>query len=383
MRSLIPAEAYTDETWFARERELLMRPLWQFVAPRMLLGKNNAFVTRSVCGIEVVVQNFEGELRAFENVCLHRQNPLQQQPQGVRPLVCSYHGWGYRADGAVDNIPFQDSAYRMPAQERECLRLRRFPVECIGQLVFVNVGDKPVALEEQFSMEALASLRAASELFDSEVLIATIPTRLNWKLAYENLRDSLHPRYLHQQSVYQQVKFQVQMDDAAVASAKAYHAAGSTDQAGHLEALRGFSNGGLNEPLVEMPHYAWHDNVERHGTDDYYLNWLVFPNLHIASGSGGYSFIIEHHQPVSAGRTDLSIYYVTARKKHRYATSAAVLMAHLEGAEKVLREDITVMEKVQSALHPGAPRAQLGDFEFGNIAVERWYMDVMQGRHVL
>lgn len=383
MRSLIPAEAYTDETWFARERELLMRPLWQFVAPRMLLGKNNAFVTRTICGVEVVVQNFEGELRAFENVCLHRQNPLQQQPQGVRPLVCSYHGWGYRADGAVDNIPFQDSAYRMPPQERECLRLRRFPVECIGQLVFVNVGVKPVALEEQFSMEALASLRAASELFDSEVLIATIPTRLNWKLAYENLRDSLHPRYLHQQSVYQQVKFQVQMDDAAVASAKAYHAAGSTDRAGHLEALRGFSNGGLNEPLVQMPHYAWHDNVERHGTDDYYLNWLVFPNLHIASGSGGYSFIIEHHQPVSAGRTDLSIYYVTARKKRRYATSAAVLMAHLEGAEKVLREDIAVMEKVQSALHPGAPRAQLGDFEFGNIAVERWYMDVMQGRHVL
>ncbi|QHI97960.1 Rieske 2Fe-2S domain-containing protein [Xylophilus rhododendri] len=383
MRSLIPAEAYTDEAWFARERELLMRPLWQFVAPRMLLGKHNAFVTRSICGIEVVVQNFDGELRAFENICLHRQNPLQQQPQGVRPLVCSYHGWGYRADGAVDNIPFHDSAYRLPPQERECLRLRRFPVECIGQLVFVNVGDKPVAIEQQFSMDALASLRAASELFDSEVLIATIAGRLNWKLAYENLRDSLHPRYLHQQSVYQQVKFQVQMDETAVAAAKAYHAQGSADRDQHMDVLRGFSNGGLNEPIAQMPHYAWHENVERYGQDDWYLNWLVYPNLHIASGSGGYSFIIEHHQPVSAGRTDLQIYYVTARKKKRYPTSAAVLMAHLEGAEKVLREDIDVMEKVQSALRPGAPRAQLGDFEFGNIAVERWYMDVMEGRHAL
>lgn len=337
MRSTLPAEAYIDEAWFVREREALMCPLWQFVAPRMLLAKHNGFVTRSVCGVEVVVQNFNGELRAFENICLHRQNPLQYQAHGVRPLVCSYHGWGYRDDGAVDNIPFQDTAYRLPAPERECLKLRRFPVECIGNLVFVNVGSKPVELHEQFSMEALASLRSASEHFDSEVLIATLPTKLNWKLAYENLRDSLHPRYLHQQSVYQQVKFQVQMDENAVNAAKSYHASGSIGREAHLAHLRAFSNGGLNEPLVQMPQYAWHDNVDRYGTDDWYLNWLVFPNLHVASGSGGYSFIIEHHQPISAARTDLVIYYVTARKKRRYPTSAAVLLAHLEGAEKSAR----------------------------------------------
>lgn len=383
MQSLIPAEAYLDEAWFVRERELLMKPLWQFVAPRMLLGKHNAFVTRSVCGIDVVVQNFDGELRAFENMCLHRQNPLQQQPHGVRPLVCSYHGWGYGASGAVENIPFHDSAYRLPQAERECLKLRQFPVECIGNLVFVNVGDKPVAMDEQFSLDALSSLRDASEHFDSEVLVATIETKLNWKLAYENLRDSLHPRYLHQQSVYQQVKFQVQMDETAITAAKAYHAAGTTGRAQHLQVLRGFSNGGVNEPLAQVAHYAWHDHVERFGSDDWYLNWLVYPNLHVASGSGGYSFIIEHHQPVSAGRTDLVLYYVTARKTRRYPTSAAVLLAHLEGAEKVLREDITVMEKVQSALRCDGPHATLGDFEYGNTAVERWYMDVMNGRHVL
>lgn len=383
MQSLMPAEAYIDEAWFDRERQLLMRPLWQFVAPRMLLSKHNAFVTRMICGVNVVVQNFNGEIRAFENVCLHRQNPLQQEPQGVRPLVCSYHGWGYQADGSVENIPFHDSAYRFSEQERQCLHLRRFPVECIGNLVFVNVSDKPVAFEDQFSLEALSSLQAASDMFDSEVLIAHIPCHMNWKLAYENLRDSLHPRFLHPQTVYQLVKFQVHMSDEDVAQAKAYHAKGSSNRSEHLQTLRSFSSGGLNEPIAQMPSFAWHDNVERYGKDDWYLNWLVYPNLHIASGSGGHSFIIEHHQPISASRTDLTIYYVTARKKRRYATSAAVLLSHLEGAERVLREDIHVMEQVQSGLRPGSPRAQLGDFESTNMAIERWYMDVMEGRHVL
>lgn len=383
MQSLMPAEAYVDEEWFARERQLLMRPLWQFVAPRMLLAKHNAFVTRHICGVNVVVQNFNGEIHAFENLCLHRQNPLQQQSHGVRPLVCSYHGWAYQEDGTVNNIPFHDSAYRFSEQERQCLKLRRYPVECIGNLVFVNVSDKPLAFEDQFSLESLSSLRAASDMFDSEVLVANIPCHLNWKLAYENLRDSLHPRYLHQQTVYQMVKFQIHMSEEVVAQAKQYHTQGSADLNQHLHMLRSFSSGGLNEPMVQMPSFAWHENVERYGNDDWYLNWLVFPNLHVASGSGGHSFIIEHHQPISASRTDLTIYYVTARKKRRYATSAAVLLSHLEGAERVLREDIDIMEKVQSGLRPGVPRAQLGDFEHGNISIERWYMDVMEGRHAL
>lgn len=383
MQSQMPAEAYIDETWFARERELLMQPLWQFVAPRMLLGKHNAFVRRSICGIDVVVQNFNGELRAFDNLCLHRQNPIQQQPQGVRPLVCGYHGWGYGSEGAVENIPFHDEAYRLPHAQRECLQLKRFALACIGHLVFVNVSDQPMPLEQQFSLSALDMLRAASEQFDDEVLVATFECNFNWKLAYENLRDSLHPRYVHSKTLFQQVKFATRMDEAAISEARRFHACGSISVEEHQAALRGFSSGGLNEPLVSLPHYAWHDNVERFGSDDWYLNWLLYPNLHIASGSGGYSFIIEHHQPVSASRTDLTVYYVTARKKKRYATSAAVLLAHLEGAEKVLREDIDIMEKVQSALRPGGPRATLGDFEHANMTVERWYMDLMEGRHVL
>ncbi|CTP82288.1 aromatic ring-hydroxylating oxygenase subunit alpha [Xanthomonas graminis] len=205
MHSLIPAEAYIDEAWFARERERLMRPLWQFVAPRMLLHKHNAFVRRSVCGMDVVVQNFDGELRAFHNLCLHRQNPLQQ---------------------------------------RACLRLKRFAVARIGNLVFVSVSADPLPLQAQVSLPALDMLRRASEQFDSDVLVATFEANFNWKLAYENLRDALHPRFVHARTLARQVKFQVQMDDAGIVDAHRYHAQGSASQAEHLARLRSLSDGG-------------------------------------------------------------------------------------------------------------------------------------------
>jgi hypothetical protein len=103
----------------------------------------------------------------------------------------------------------------------------------------------------------------------------------------------------------------------------------------------------------------------------------------VASGSAGYSFIIEHHIPVSAKQTDLWVYYVTGRKKRKYQTSTAVLLAHLEGAEKVLAEDIAIMEKVQGSLHSGSPSATTGDFEHANMAIERWYLDTLEGRHAI
>ncbi len=383
MKSVLPAEAYISETWFEQEQRLLFRPLWQFVAPKMLLSVNHAYVRRRIAGIDVVVQNFDGKLRAFENVCSHRLSPIQNEDQGIRPLVCPYHAWRYDENGCVASIPLHDECYRLKDHERSTARLSQFKVHEFGQLVFVNLDSDPVGFEQQFSLDALDSLCRASMLFDSEVLVTRFEGNFNWKLAYENLRDALHPRFVHSSTVFRQVRFEARLDDAYISDTQSYRAEGGVHLIDHLHRLRQFSGGGLNEPIKDLLSHQWHDYVERYGTDDWYLNWLMYPNLHIASGSGGYSFIIEHHQPLSAGRTDLLVYYVTGRKKRRYPTSAAVLLAHIEGAEKVLREDIDIMERVQSSMRPGLRTATTGDFECQNMVIERWYMDVMEQRHDL
>lgn len=380
MRSRLPAAAYIDEDWFARERELLFRPLWQFVGLRTMLKKPNDFITRRLCGMPLVVQNFNGELKAFENLCLHRQKPLQTAPHGNRPLVCGYHGWGYGSDGTPANIPFEREIYRYAGAERQDLRLRSFPLEVVGNLVFVKLSGREFALTDQFDAAFLASLAEVSEAFDDETIITTLKLDCNWKLVYENLRDAHHPRYVHSQSIYKNVRFGVAMNEDAIAASKRLAADGCTDRDDALRTLRSFSNGGLNEAMEAMPSYAWHRNVERFGNLDWYYNWLTFPNLHLASGSGGHSFIIEHHVPVSAGRTDMIVHYTTARKRHRYATSSAVLYEHMLGGMRVLREDFRIMEEIQAGLHADAPAARLGDFEHASAGIERWYADAMDGK---
>ena len=379
MRSLLPPAAYIDQAWFERERTLLFEPLWQFFGLKTMLRKPNDFVVRRLGDVPVVVQNFSGQLRAFENLCVHRKNPLQTQPQGNRPLVCGYHGWGYDSEGIAANIPFERELYRYPDWEKSELKLHSFPVEVVGNLVFISLSQQPPPLTAQFDAKLLASLTEVSEAFDDETIITTLKLNCNWKLAYENLRDSHHPRYVHSQSLYKNVKFGVDMTASAIADARQVVENGFPDQSSAMRTLRSFSNGGLNEPMESLTAYAWHQHVERYGELDWYYNWLVFPNLHVASGSGGYSFIIEHHVPVSASRTDLIVYYVTGRKRSRYATSASVLREHMLGGGRVLREDIRVMENIQSALHKGATPARLGEYEYANATIERWYTDVMNG----
>lgn len=380
MLSRMNPEYYLSGEVFQREQERIFRRLWIFFGLKTMLAEHNAFISRTMSGIPVVVQNFHGELRAFENICLHRQNALQWEEAGRRPLACRYHGWGYDAEGYAEHIPGHDELYRYEAGERRGLRLRRFALQAIGNLVFINLADEPPAIEEQFSAEFIASLRSSSEAYDGEVLVARVETRFNWKLAYENLRDANHPRYVHATTLAREVGFRAGVDAEGHRRAQEVCAGSeSGDRERQMALLRSFSFGGPDTVLNDLKPLEWHGAVERYGDADYYYNWLAYPNLHIASGSGGHSFTLEQHNPVSPGVTELVVYWLTARKKRPYAAMPAVLLASLDGGFRVLEEDIKVMEMVQQSLHAAAPLPRQGDYEFLNKMVEKWYTDLMGG----
>ncbi|HUY68180.1 MAG TPA: Rieske 2Fe-2S domain-containing protein, partial [Alphaproteobacteria bacterium] len=323
----LPPAAYCDDGWFEKEKNLLFRRTWQFFTFASRVAKANQFVARKLFGIPVVVQNCAGQLRAFENICLHRQALIQDQPHGCRPLACPYHGWNYNAEGKVTAIPFNEEYYHLPPEKVGGLHLRRFGLEKIGDLIFVNLSDDPIPIARQFAPALIDDLADLSSHFDDEMIVTTFRRRFNWKLIFENLRDGLHPAYLHRNTLYKNVKFKPSHMPREVLETylreELPRAHSNTDPLD--EAREFFSRGGPDTGLEKLNPYPWHRCVTRYKDEDCYYNWLLFPNLHIASGTGGYSFIIEHYLPQSAGATDVDVYYMTAKKKQRYAASKAVL----------------------------------------------------------
>ncbi|KAB7774021.1 MULTISPECIES: aromatic ring-hydroxylating oxygenase subunit alpha [Xanthomonas] len=379
MRSRMHPKYYLSPEIFAREQNKIFRKVWLFAGLKTLLTENNNFVTRKIAGVPLVIQNFHGEIRAFENVCLHRSALIQAGAIGCRPLVCPYHAWSYDERGRVKNIPDCDALYRMDDGEKNNLKLREFPLHAIGNVLFVNLDPNPMPIEEQFSPDFIALLENSSNAYDTEVMVTTWPGRYNWKLAYENLRDANHPRFVHPRTLAKNVSFVPHVDEEQ--AKESMETLQDTSPAGLRREMRRFSFGGADAPIPNLRHFGWHDKVERWGEQDAYFNWLAFPNLHIASANGGHSFTLEYHTPIAPDRTDLEIYWFSARKKRPYGFSGQVLLAQMHGSKAVVGEDVDIMERVQSALHADAPLPTQGDYESLNRLVERWYAMLMETDH--
>ena len=357
MLSSFENDRYVSEDWFRREQEEIFSKLWIFLGLKTMVDKPNRFMTRDIAGVPVVVQNFDGEIRAFRNVCLHRQMKLQHEEFGERRLICGYHGWRYDSTGAVAAVPLNDSYHRLSDEETCGLHLENFRLEIVGDFIFINLDPSPLPIERQFSAQILADLGSMSGCLDRDMLIAKIPCDYNWKLIYENLRDVIHPRFLHQQTLTLDVLI----------------------EAGELPAdfdarrrrtpnLIDLSYGGPAHPFTKDRTPAYAAKVERWGQTNAYFNWLLFPNTHIISPNGGYTFSIEHHVPVAAGKTELLNYYMTAKTKGG-GLPASVLWESMQGAREVLDEDNRAMAQVQGVIGRG-PRSPIlggGEYEIGEM----------------
>nr|WP_246463142.1 Rieske 2Fe-2S domain-containing protein [Nitrospirillum iridis] len=88
--------------------------------------------------IPVVVQNFQGVLKAFRNVCSHRYALIHDQPCGRGLLRCAYHGWVYDAAGVPIGIPFDDSDFHLDGAARQRLALTPVGLALAGGQVWVN-----------------------------------------------------------------------------------------------------------------------------------------------------------------------------------------------------------------------------------------------------
>ncbi len=402
MQSRMHPKYYISEDIFNREQEKIFKKLWSFAGFKNQVSKHNDFITLKIANIPIVIQNFEGELHAFENICLHRSAPLQSDPYGNRPLVCPYHAWKYDANGYVSHIPHCDSIYKI---DKNNLRLDKFKIQTVGNILFVNLSPNPLPFENQFDYNLISMLESSSNSYDLEIMSTTWHCKFNWKLAYENLRDFNHVAYVHPRTLAPFQKFSFFADDSlAKETLESLKINSSVDL--QLE-LKRFSYGGPEGQPSELKKFGWHEfvnrwkysefihhsllskpkeeiNIKTHDHfDDAYFNWLLYPNLHIASGNGGYSFVIEHHVPIAADKTDVKLYRFTAKKKKNYAASTQVLMSEMRHSKLILSEDFSILEKIQSNLHWHAPLPTQGAYEHTNRFIERWYTCLMETNNEL
>jgi choline monooxygenase len=191
---LLHPEQYTSAEQWTLERDRLFLPAWHCVAQTGDLPEEGSFKTLSLLGHPLILWRTEGEIRCYLNVCSHRHCLLTGKATGRMPLLkCQYHGWEYDRAGDTRRIP---DARSFKPLAPGTLGLKRYPVETVGQLVFVSLANEPAPLDDQFGGQRAY----LAELFSTDwapLLTVAQEVDANWKVLAENVLEGYHLEAVH------------------------------------------------------------------------------------------------------------------------------------------------------------------------------------------
>lgn len=200
----IPYAAYQREDVFERERDTVWHgPVWNYLGLEADVPERGDWRTTFVGMTPVVLaRDLQGELRAFENRCAHRGALICLERSGnAKTLQCVYHAWGYELDGTLRSVAFERGLQGKGGMPREFCKEdhgpRKLRVARFCGLVFGTFSPEAPALEDYLGPEIRT--RIARVLGRPVEVIGRFTQALpnNWKLYFENVKDSYHASLLH------------------------------------------------------------------------------------------------------------------------------------------------------------------------------------------
>jgi anthranilate 1,2-dioxygenase large subunit len=201
----VPAWIYTDQSVFDREMAVLFGGrTWNYVGLECEIPEPGSY-KRSWIGNRsiVVTRDISGGVHAMENRCSHRGTPLCWQERGTaKDLTCPYHHWRFELNGELASVPFQrgfgGKGGMDPGFDRSDHGLHKLTVYRRGGAIWASVHKEPPDFEVYCGPELLANV---DRLFSGKPLRLIGYSRqlipCNWKLYWENSRDSYHATLMH------------------------------------------------------------------------------------------------------------------------------------------------------------------------------------------
>ncbi|MFM9887801.1 MAG: Rieske 2Fe-2S domain-containing protein [Burkholderiales bacterium] len=155
-----------------------------------LLADGAPLRVRLLGGDFVAFRATDGRVGFFDEACPHRGASLALARNEDNALRCLYHGWKFRVDGEVVEVPTQVEHVRDFCKS---VPLRHFPVREAGGIVWVWLGRAGVP--PAFPQFEFMGLEREHYIVHKQV------GHFNWLQGVETTMDSAHAGVLHQSHV--------------------------------------------------------------------------------------------------------------------------------------------------------------------------------------
>lgn len=201
----VPLAVYRDEQVYADEQRNIYRgDTWNYLCLESEIPESGDYRTTFVGETPVVVaRDADGEIYAFENRCTHRGALicLEKSGKDAKDFQCVYHAWTYSLKGDLKGVAFEggvNGAGGMPegfCKDHHHPTKLRVAIFC--GLVFGSFSDDVDPLEEYLGDEICARIERVLGRPVEVIGRFTQALPNNWKLYYENVKDTYHASLLH------------------------------------------------------------------------------------------------------------------------------------------------------------------------------------------
>jgi phenylpropionate dioxygenase-like ring-hydroxylating dioxygenase large terminal subunit len=184
-----PVERYRSPERLRREVDEVLRRQPVAFCPSAALPGVGDYLARDAAGIPLVaVRDRDGTVKAFLNSCRHRGTAVVSGTGCAKSLVCPYHGWVYRLDGALRHVP---DAHGFPGLRPEERGLVAVPTAEHGGLVFVAQQSR--SLDPDALADVPELVGADQRLLGS----GEVAVDANWKVLVEGFLEGYHIKATH------------------------------------------------------------------------------------------------------------------------------------------------------------------------------------------
>jgi phenylpropionate dioxygenase-like ring-hydroxylating dioxygenase large terminal subunit len=328
MFSNILPNYYFENDIFELEKDKIFSNNWIFVCLKKDVNNHNDFVSKKIGKIPIVIQNINGEIKAFMNVCSHRFSILQTQEKGNRALFCPYHGWSFNKEGIPTGIPKKPLFKDFNEQELCDLKLKEYPLEMCGDFLFIHIN-KPKNTLKEYLGKFYNDLEKISEGINKLIDTNKLSIKANWKVLVENTLESYHVNLIHSDTFR---KLGAKGLDFKFTD---YHSKWNADLS-------------LNEddPKLSKIHSNF---VNRAFKINGYSHYLIYPNL-LISTSYGVSFNLSTIFPTTSGESEFISYVYMSKSEHDNALVNGYEQSLIEFNRQVFDEDKVICEEVQKGV---------------------------------
>ena len=200
----VPFWIYHSPEIYAREQQRVYEgPVWNFLCLEAEVAKPGDYRTTYLGSMPVIVaRDVDDEVYAFENRCTHRGALIVLDGGGhARDFTCVYHAWNYDLKGNLKAVAFEDGVNGKGGMPKTFCRSdhgpRKLRVALFAGLIFGSLSDDVPPIEEYLGEEIATRIK---RVLHKPVVVTgrftqTLPN--NWKLYFENVKDTYHASLLH------------------------------------------------------------------------------------------------------------------------------------------------------------------------------------------